>query len=179
MLYLLVGPTGVGKTTLGQAAAAAIPNCKFYELERLVAVNARMASASDVMRVQGPDHYWRLCARILQAVKTRHEKSLSPALCAVGQCTLESARARTVLCKYPNSILIWAPPEEVYRRSGWWPERPFRQFVAYEYGTYPRAVYEEIGRRLRFDVTGLDKEAACKGFVEWFRKVLAPPTEKT
>jgi shikimate kinase len=178
MLYLLVGPTGVGKSTLGNAAAAAIPNCKFYELDKLAAANAKMPTPEDVLRVHGPDAYWRICGRILQTIKLKHENSPEIAICAVGRNVINAARARIVLVNYPNCILIWASPEETYRRSDWWPDRPFREYVTLVHGTYARAVYEVIGERCKFDVTGLDKAAAIKAFVPWFKELIASTEEK-
>ena len=171
MLYILLGAPGVGKSTLGSAAAAAIPGCRFYEMDRLVAMNTNMPSSEDVMKVHGPDRYWRVCAQVLDVVKKKHANSEDLAICAVGRCVLESARARTILTKYPGTILLWAPPEEVYRRSGYWPDRPLQQFLTQEYGTYSRAVYEKLGKDgLRFDLTGMDEATAKREFVKWLRE---------
>ena len=174
MLYILLGPTGVGKTTLGKAAAAALPNCKLYEMERLVASNAKMPTADDVVRVQGPDHYWRLCARILQAIDEKH-KDGSLALCAVGSLALRSAMARSPLAKSATTLLIWGKPEEVYNRSGWWPDKPLQAFLAAEYGIYSKAVYEKLRQANCFDTTGLGKDAACKAFAAWLQDLMAKP----
>ncbi len=171
MLYILIGPCGVGKSTLGAAAAAAIPGCKFYEMDRLIAMNADMPSSQDVFKVHGPDRYWRICAKVLDAVKKKHANSEDLGVCAIGRCVLESARARTVLTKYPRTILLQAPRERIYRRSGFWPDKPLQQFVTSEYGTYSRAVYEKLAKDgLRFDLTGMDEATAKTEFVKWFEK---------
>lgn len=171
MLYILLGARGVGKSTLGNAAAVAIPGCKFYEMDRLIAMNANMPSSEDVMKLHGPDRYWRICAQVLDAVKKKHANSEDLAVCAIGRCVLDSARARTALTRYAGTILLQAPREEIYRRSGFWPDKPLQQFVTSEYGTYSRAVYEKLAKDgLRFDLTGMDKATAKREFVKWLRE---------
>lgn len=162
MVVLLVGPSGVGKSSLGRFACEGLPNCEFYDLDDLIKKNNAGESASSVLKRLGADGFFDQSRRAILQV----EANCIDQVCvvAVGAGTLQSPQCREFLEKFPT-ISIWAPPEEVLCRNPLGRGREITEYKSTEYSTYRERIYKDS--RFQFPVSGLDETTAKQKFAEF------------
>lgn len=168
MVILVIGPSGVGKSTCVEYAAGKLPGCRAFDLDKLVGQRAGMP-AYRLLGEVGADGFLQSCQREVDALLSRaHVVSLID----VGAGVLESHRAATWLSKHQGpTIAVVAPPDEVYRRGGWRnQDRNLGQFTKTEYSDYRQSLYRAA--TYQCDVKGLPVEAARTRFTDMIRNLL-------
>ena len=161
MLILVVGPSGVGKSTLGEYAEQKIANCQFFDLDRLV--KGRTGRSTDELLPEiGNDAFLALCRKEVDLLSDERLDGLC--IVAIGAGALQSCHALEWLRQH-STLAITAPAEEVYSRGGKRNEnRTLKEFEQTEYSPYRIQIYDSADYKLAVD--GLSESQAKDGFLE-------------
>jgi len=143
MIVLLIGPSGVGKTTYGKYASTSVSDCCFYDLDERVKEHTGKG-ALQLFR-KGPDSLLEACKSIVDALAARCAERLC--LVAVGAGALQSERALEWL-RGRVSIAILAPPEEVQKRRELWRQKGLEAFKHSEYSPDRLQIYDAATHQL-------------------------------
>jgi len=165
MLILSIGPSGVGKSSLASYASAKLSNCKFDDLDNLIAKESRAQEAQHVLIQYGSDIFFQKSVGIVENIRNQNDKQLY--LIAVGAGTLESLQSKNWLKNY-TTISITAPPEEVIVRNPLGPDRDIEEFKMREYSPFRLSLYQSAN--FNFPVDGLTETEAQAKFVEFLNE---------
>lgn len=160
-VLLVIGPSGVGKTSCARRLSQRKPGRTFVDLDAEIAREGNARDAGEVFCRVGPHAFFEIGRSIVDRLDAASGGSL--VLVAVGAGSLEAQAARAWLASSPT-ILVWAPPAEVLPRNPLGPKRSLSNFTAQEYGAHRQVIYQRS--RFRVDVSGLDEEAAQARFEE-------------
>lgn len=166
MVVLVIGPSGVGKSTCAVFAAGKLPGCQSFDLDKLVGQRAGVPACHLLGKV-GADGFLQCCLREVGALLESGTDVVS--LVDVGAGALESHRAGAWLSQHQGrTIAVVAPPDEVYRRGGWRNQnRSLDQFIGTEYSEYRKSLYKAA--TYQCDVKGLPVEDARDRFTDMIR----------
>ena len=162
MVYFVIGPSGVGKTSLIAALREARPNLSVLDLDEAV----RQVD-EDLYRHAGDrwPEFWEVCQRRIteQEVRGREEVIVD-----VGAGCCDANACREFLDSRDTVVLIRDDPENVFQRvrdraGGFWSTRTLDQFRKAEFSTGRLAVYSCAD--LTVDVDGLSLSDARAKFV--------------
>jgi len=170
MMVLVVGPSGVGKSELGQCAEHQIVGCQFYDLDNLVKKSTGI-STGELLPNIGNDAFLELCQEEVNALGCKCSDQLC--VVAVGAGAPQSSDALEWL-RCHSTVAVTASAEEVYKRGG--PrnkDRSFEQFKQTEYSEDRNRIYESAEHKL--DVDGLSLQQAKERFVELIESILNQP----
>ena len=165
MLILLIGPSGVGKTSLGNYASTKLSNCKFDDIDSLIAKENDTEKATEVLNKNGPEIFFQKSVEIVENIKNQDDSQLY--LIAVGAGTLESHQSKNWLNNY-ITISITAPPEEVRVRDPSKSKRDFQKFKMTEYSPFRLSLYQSAN--FNFPVDGLNETEAQTKFVKYLNE---------
>jgi shikimate kinase len=161
MVVLLVGPSGVGKSTLGEYAGQKVANCQFRDLDRLVEERTG-CSASKLLPDIGNDAFLALCCKEVEALCAGCVDELC--IVVVGSGALQSSHAPEWLRQH-LTLAITAPAEEVYKRGGKRNRaRTCTEFEQTEYSPRRIEIYDSADYKLPVD--GLSEQEAKDRFLE-------------
>lgn len=155
----MIGPSGVGKTNCGQAAAAQL-HVEFRSLDVLC---------------RGRTNDWACC--LTQFDKAELESASPSALLIMDIGAGTQYDCTQQLCGYleprrSRVVLIYAPPNEAIARNPLGPSRDPGQYLQMEYKS--RALlYRVAGHTV--DVSGKSAHAAAEVFVNYLSDVLRVP----
>jgi shikimate kinase len=169
MVILVIGPSGVGKSTCVEYAAGKLSGCRFFDLDKLVGQRAGIP-ACELLGKVGADGFLQCCQHEVNAMLQSCTDIVS--LVDVGAGALESPRASAWLSQHQGlTIAVVAPPDEVYRRGGWRNRnRNLDQFTRTEYSEYRQSLYNAA--TYRCDVNGLPVDDARTCFTDMLRTLL-------
>jgi shikimate kinase len=166
MLILLVGPSGVGKSKLGEYAGQKIANCQFFDLDKLVKVRIGR-STGELLRKIGNDAFLDLCCKEVDVLCDKCLDGLC--IVAVGSGALQSYHALEWLRQH-STLAITAPAEEVYKRGGERNRnRTLEEFEQTEYSPNRIQIYDSADYRLV--VNGLKEQQARDRFLELMESI--------
>jgi shikimate kinase len=171
MIFYLLGPSHIGKTTLGLFASKRIKNCEFFDLDKLVAQRNNVKHISDLPKKIGWDGFWRECKAVLEELDERY-KNDDKVLClvAIGAGALVSKEGQNYFKNCRNTITIYGFIEEVYIRNRLRTKRSYEEFKNSEYSKERMDVYKSS--KFKFDISGLNKEQAGEVFVKFLLNIL-------
>src|SRR5450759_2953952 len=158
MMYLLIGPTGVGKTSLGVDAIRSLKIGCFHDLDVEVEKSTGVR-ASQYLPLVGDDVFLRVCRECIKTLRLTHSSPLC--LVAVGAGALQSKQSLAWLSD-ERTITVTAPPEEVHRRSE--PrhvvdrKRSLGEFIHDEFSPFRKAIYDAA--KYTFRVDGMTEQEA-------------------
>jgi|GEM_PF-5163707 len=165
MIVLLIGPSGVGKSSCGEYASQNLSSCEFHDLDDLVA-KATGSTACLVLREQGNDGFIEICQRILSKIETEPRNKVKLSLVAVGAGALQSHRANEWLKRY-TTVLVSAPEAEVFNRNPLGRERNYLEFCRTEYSSRRQSIYNAATHKIF--VGGLTKNDAQSEVLKYLR----------
>jgi shikimate kinase len=161
MIIFLIGPSGVGKTTLGEFAGETVAGCKFYDLDKLVEERTGKP-ASRLLPQIGNDEFLEKCKEAIRDLDCNDADKLC--VVAIGAGALQSEKALNWL-KHHETVAITAPATDVYKRGGRRNEnRTLESFKDTEYSSRRREIYSSANHVLPVDA--LPVEEAKKQFVK-------------
>jgi shikimate kinase len=154
MLILLIGPSGVGKTKLGEYAGKTL-NFKFYNLDEYIKPKINCWDNG------WQEKYFDYSRQEVEKIKSENNDY---SIVDVGAGTIDSKRSRDWLKNF-KTISITAPSKEVFERNKYW--RDFTGFKEREYSSYRRRIYDSAS--FKFQVDGLNLEKAKQKFSEFLK----------
>jgi len=161
MLILIVGPSGVGKSTLGEYAGQNMVNCQFFDLDKLVKERTGCSTGKLLPEIEN-DAFLDLCCREMDILCNECLDGLH--IVAIGSGALQSSHALEWLRRY-STLAITAPAEEVYNRGGARNQnRTLKEFEQTEYSPYRIRIYDSANYKLAVD--GLSEQQAKDRFLE-------------
>lgn len=160
MLLVLIGPSRVGKSTLGRYATDVLPRCLFYDLDALIAEETSERVSVLLPRI-GNQAFLVHCRQALATLEQTVAASSSLCLVAVGTGCLQATDEATGWLGEHATIAITAPPAEVSTRD----HVKGRDLVSTEYSAARQALYQRA--TYQFSVAGLAQDAARQSFVTW------------
>jgi shikimate kinase len=170
MITLVIGPSGVGKSTYGEHAAKVVPGCRFFDLDKLVSQRASIC-APQLLGQIGHDKFLESCQREVDTITKSWVQGI--AVVAVGAGAYDSEHFRSWLSRHVGpTIAVVAPPDEVYRRGGDRNRtRSLEEFTHAEYSSPRRKGLYQAAKH-QCDVTGLTLDEAKVRFSHMVRDLL-------
>jgi shikimate kinase len=166
MIVLVVGPSGVGKSTLGEYAEQKIPGCRFYDLDKLVKKRTGKSTGKLLPKI-GNDAFLNLCQTEVKKLASECPGKLC--IVAVGAGALQSCHVLEWL-KIHSTLAITALAREVYERGGARnQERSFEEFKQTEYSPCRIQIYSSADHTLAVD--GLSLQQAKEQFVQLIKSI--------
>ena len=175
-IILILGPSGVGKTSAYRAVEARFPECVFRHLDGLAASfahrNGWIGTANVHVldaRTKSADHFLAIGLQAITDLSARDPDR--PLVVDVGAGFQNGSYATRLPAQYPTIALV-AAPEEVHKR---WATRPgnsgaLSAFVAREFNAHRMAVYDRC--RTRIDTTNLTREQTAEALALALRQLL-------
>ncbi len=163
----LIGPSGVGKTTLGLLACELLAELVFLDLDDLVGTYSG-ESAGELLRRVRADSFLCCCRAALQ--DTMPNSPDQQLIVAVGAGCLDSNRAAQWLGQ-ETTILITADQDEAHERirTGRGDSRRREEYKRGEFSSGRRALYEAANETV--DTSGQTKEQSAAVLVACLRKL--------
>ena len=164
MLILIIGPSGVGKSTLGDYASKKFSNCEFYDLDNLIKKRYNSKSTKLLFSSIGPDLFFESSCKALTEIENKYDSQIC--LTAVGAGTLVSQKSKDLIVKY-TTISITAPQEEVFLRNPLGLDRGIEEFKSTEYSKHRLSLYKSTN--FNFKADGLNKEQSENEFLKFLQ----------
>ena len=159
MLILLIGPSAVGKTTLGRVCASRMQECNFVDLDDAIASLHGTSNAYESAAKFGLAKFLSDCRDIVAKYDLEYDTTSSTLLIAVGEWALRMETLEAWLSAYKTISLI-APAEEVYRRRNHLIEVSLEEYCRYNYSEARKRIY--IGCNIVLDIRGLTQEESIE-----------------
>lgn len=152
---LLLGPSGIGKSTLGPGLAAAWPPHGFVDLDSTLAAAHAVSDLASALLTWGPERFHARSMALLAQLDTNPARLLV----AVGAGSQLADAGSLDLLSYP-SLCLWARPAWLWARNRTLRQDPrlLAQFIQVEYHPRRQKLYADA--RARIDLTGLDQAQA-------------------
>lgn len=159
MMLLIVGPSGVGKSTLGLGAKNGIALYEFQDLDNLVKSRTGKSAGKLLPEIKN-DAFLELCRHEVIVLETKYSSKLCAV--AVGAGALQSDHALEWLSGY-QTLAITAPAGEVFARGGERNKnRTLAQFEETEYSSRRLEIYDSAAHKVAVD--GLSIQQAQQKF---------------
>ena len=159
----MIGPSSVGKSTLGKYAEMFFSNCRHYNLDALVKISQRVESISGFYNDVGKDEFLRFCEEEVEQFSADCEDEYVLCLFDVGAGGMQSDNAGAWV-NSRTAIAVICSPERLYERYQNRHIQSFENFKSLEYSARHQEIYLQTA--IRLTVTDLDEDAAKQKFVE-------------
>jgi shikimate kinase len=159
MIILLIGPSAVGKTTLGRICVSQTEKCEFIDLDDAIAVLNGTSTAYESAVKFGLAKFLDDCRDIVAKYDLEYAHTNSTLLIAVGEWALRMDRLERWLSAY-KTISIIAPAEEVYQRCNNLTEISPEDYYRYNYSEARKRVFASCSVAL--DIGGLTQEESVE-----------------
>jgi shikimate kinase len=128
MIILLIGPTSVGKSSLGKACARRLGNCKFKNLDTEIRNTKGMNDAYKFCLKYGFPHFFQCAREIVGASAEKAERLNEKILVDCGEGILQMPKVSTWLAQYTTVCLV-APTEQIWKRIHPYPPKVYSQWA--------------------------------------------------
>lgn len=177
-IVLIVGPSGVGKTTASQAVKSAFPELIFDDLDNLAARWAHgkgLIDQADVHLLRqtiGNDDLFLV--RGLEAIDDLAERNTNLSVVIDVGAGFQVATPATLLYKRHPCITITAAPEVAYQRirEKRNDSRTLQGYIKEEFNQHRTSVYDASQHRI--DTTNLTLEQTTQQLTDILRQILGP-----
>jgi shikimate kinase len=159
MIILLIGPSAVGKTTLGRTCASQLQECDFVDLDDAIAILNGTSTAYESAMQYGLEKFLTDCRDIVAKYDREDAIANSTLLIAVGEWALRMDRPEAWLSAYKTISLI-APAEEVYQRRNKLTELSMEDYCKYNYSETRKRVYASCN--IVLDIGDLTREESVE-----------------
>ena len=136
---LLLGPSGVGKSTLGQMLAPAL-NSQHLDLDQHLQQQWPEQALADTLRQQGAHAFYQGSYKALEALAAEPTRYLVD----VGAGTQWAAQGQSQFLKLAPSLCLWAEPRWLWQRNQQLRQDPRspRVFQETEYPPWRQDIYQ-------------------------------------
>lgn len=169
MLRFLIGPSGVGKTTVIAVLKEKYPSIECVELDRNILERNKSTYGNCGMSSKGDQLYWDVAQEVLQSLELQHKQNpqVSITIVDVGAGALQTSSAFAFFQSRRESIIIlFDTPENVFKRlAANRPEGPHKTLEGLRNSEYSNWRMRFYSLGLKCDITGLTKSEACQRFI--------------
>ena len=176
MLFYVVGPTGVGKTTLLEAACLKLDSVRVFDVDGYIKETnpALYGHTGDRW-----DEFWQSAVEYFESLERNCREKGRLCFADVGAGCLQTEDAIPYF-GFRNTIVIWDSPENVLQRVQSRPRSPWQskrleEFKDGEYSPQRKKVYDAATYRL--SVEGLTKEQAAEQFLQLLDRLISGHSE--
>ena len=163
MIILLIGPSAVGKTTLGQLCASQMQNCEFVDLDDAVARLNGTSTAYESAVKFGLPKFLIDCRDIVANCALAYASINVTLLIAVGEWALRMEEPEIWLSAY-KTISLMAPAEEVYQRRNHLTEMSLEGYSRYNYSDARKKIFADC--TIALHISGLTQEESVETLKE-------------
>ena len=163
MIVLLIGPSGIGKTTLGRDCALRTAAYDFIDLDDAVAERNNTATAYQSAKQFGLAKFLSDCRDVVASYELRYADSYSVLLVAVGEWALRMDEPEAWLADYPT-ISLMAPADEVFRRRHTFIDMTFEDYCRFNYSEERKRIFASCD--IALDIGNLTQAKAVEKIIE-------------
>lgn len=163
MKIIVVGPSCVGKSTLGRHAQVTIKDCRHFNLDELVKERQGVQSISQLYDDIGKDEFLKLCLQAVNDFDQNGDSCSSLCLFDLGAGGMQSEDVGRWLGDQ-ITFAITCDPAILYPRYKNKCIQSFENFKILEYSARHIAVYGSCTHRL--DVSSLTEDESKNSFVD-------------
>jgi shikimate kinase len=163
MIILLIGPSAVGKTTLGRICASRLQDCAFVDLDDAIASLNGTSTAYESAHKHGVVKFLADCRDIVAQYDLEYATTNSTLLIAVGEWALRMDDPEGWLAAYKTISLI-APAEEVYQRRNNLTEVSFEEYCRYNYSEARKRIFADCN--IVLDINGLIQDKSVEKLMQ-------------
>ena len=140
MVILLIGPSAIGKTTLGRICASQMAEYDFVDLDEAIARLNNVPTAYQSARQFGLARFLSDCREIVATYDSKHANANSILIIAVGEWALRMDKLETWLSSYRTVSLV-APVDEVFQRRNQLTDISFENYCRFNYSEERKRIY--------------------------------------
>lgn len=129
MQILLIGPSGVGKSTLGKYAADKIDRAEFYDLDQRIARQHDAKDIGEFFREQGSANFLKFSIECLDQLQLMSEPE-DTQIIAVGAGTLNHLDSLRSLDRYQKIGIFCCKFGILYANWSWSPNIDFEYYMS-------------------------------------------------
>lgn len=158
MVFYLIGPSGVGKSTLSQYASEVFESVDVTSIDNLC---------------KGHEFDWSVCGRTLNELEEEFDNNESVILLVDIGAGTQYGCGHQLLDYFSDKksrvISVYGNPEEVILRNPLGKDRNFDEYIKTEYSPIRQSLYDYAGHKI--DVSGQSEEIAKEFFVKYLEAV--------
>lgn len=163
MIILLIGPSAVGKTTLGRLCASQMQNCEFVDLDDAVTRLNGTSTAYESAVKFGLPKFPIDCRDIVANYQLEYASANVTLLIAVGEWALRTEEPEIWLSAY-KTISLMAPAEEVYQRRNHLTEMSLEDYSRHNYSEARKKIFADC--TIALHISGLTQEESVETLKE-------------
>lgn len=172
-LYFVLGPSGVGKTMLTEAASIEYPQIRYVSLDELIKMENETLFNHDGSKWA---EFWIIAKKVIESLEAQKPKIAETVLCDVGAGCYKTEAGVRYFEEKENIILIWDYPNKIFEQVKRRQESPWRcklmdEFIysecsAEKWGKI-KAITEKTGLQFNVDENnGIDAKKDFMKFAE-------------
>ena len=159
---LIIGPSGIGKTSISHAVRDRLDECSVYCLDREVEIKYAINSISEYFVHVGPSQFLKSCIEVTEQIKQECQSEIC--LIDVGAGALEAGDESKNWLSRNRTIALFASRDELVLRDPLAGKRTPASYIETEFSNNRMAIYQQADYKI--NLSGKDFEQSVKVLCE-------------